>query len=272
MNTRIPRKLGMKGRRQQSPLTHQHRSVVVAGENGDLRSRLGDIGGADKNPAQRLPLRRHLGRLDIRLERVYLTPERIANHADVKETQCRLTAALLAHRDGFGEQNHPGAGSIDRCTRPVRVANRIVQSVAGEQLADRRALSARKNQRVGAGNIVRRSRQKPLAARRLDRPLMGLVVPLHRDDTHARSLSLIIGQFRLSLWKRGRRPPGGVLFSLPATNGKKLFVVEQADVDAHHRLTEPGRYLCQLFRVVRERHRVDDTPGALGGITRFEDA
>ena len=163
------------------PAVVQPREDVDAGA-GPLDDRGADEHGVDRPSAEDVDV-------EVGLERLELSPERIALDGHVEQRQDRLLAA----GDLAREDDHPGARPEDGRARLGEVEDRLAQAPALDEPAHRRALAAGQDQAAEALEVGRLAHANTLDAdggerveMLAERPLEGQDPDLHRGTVAAR--------------------------------------------------------------------------------------
>ena len=171
----VRRQLGMERRRGHVALAHEHRFAAVRREDLDTGARPPDAGRADEDGGHRASERR---RIDLAEEGVDLTAVGVARHRDVDEVQ----AALLRIGHFPRQHDRSGAGAEDGRGPRREGAECLFPGLGLEELPERRRLSARNDQAVGAVEVRGTFRLEALDSDLGERLAMRLEVALERED------------------------------------------------------------------------------------------
>ncbi len=151
MDAGLSRQLRMEGKHQQIVLPGRHYLPVVFGQDLHLGPHFGDDGGADEDAAGGAALQALESQVGF--EALHLATEGVAAYRDIHHAQAGLVfdPALNPLR----HENHSRAGAEQGSTGSHQLENRLAQPIAHHQLPDGGALSARQDQRVHGGHLLR---------------------------------------------------------------------------------------------------------------------
>ncbi len=184
MDAQVAGQLGMEAGDPGPPLARQHRMPVVLRE--DLHGRAGrlDARSPDEHPRKAAAAER--GHVEHRLERVALTPVRVAADRDVDPAERALVGAAVEHVTR--EEDHPGAGAEHREAVVEAPGQRGADAGRVEQPADRGRFAARDHDRIQRAEILGNPHLDGVRAEGLERLTVLPERPLEREQTYFHDL------------------------------------------------------------------------------------
>jgi len=217
----ISGKFGVEGRRKHRSLAYDNGAPFEVDDDLDVRSYFGNDGRSDEHCAHWLA--RHAVYLEIGLKAFDLSPVCISRHADVHYSDAVLAAPL----DLFCQQNGTGAGAENRHTCFDACAQRFHHTEPDQELADRCAFAARKNESADFLEFIRTPDVADICSHREQQLVMALKITLKSENANLH-----------------------VVVRLPATNREPTFLVHVGCADTLHRFTEVHRNLNEFVRIV----------------------
>src|SRR4051794_16389388 len=182
MHPAVPGQLGVKAGGHQIPLADGHdptvgRSAHDPAEHLDRLAGLLDPRRADEHGVHRAAV--DAAQRQVGLEAVDLPAEGVAAHGDVQPADRLLVRRAV--EQPVGEQDHPGAGAVDRQAIGDRLAQRVEQAEPVGELGDRGRLATGQHQAVDGLELLGTADRARLGAPRPQRREVLADVALQRE-------------------------------------------------------------------------------------------
>src|SRR5712691_13506549 len=199
MKAFVARQLRMEGGREQSAVAHRdHGGIAEPRENDDTRTDPRDLRRADEDGVERTA--RHALYVDIRLERIDLTAEGVPLDGDIEE----LSERMRMTRHVLREEDRSGAGAPHRHAVGGSLADLRDDPVVLRELADRRALAARDDERVDVVELLGPAHVDTFRANAAERGEVLAEIALEAEDADASGLvGAITSRGRQGVRRRG---------------------------------------------------------------------
>ena len=149
MNATIGGEFGMEGTGQARTMTNENGLAVVASENFDIGSDVGDEWSPNEDGVERSV---ETEDLDVGLEGIDLTSVGVASHRHRNGVEVDLVVASVL--DAFREQDHASAGAEERQSRRDGTSQRIEQTRRLQKIAHGGALPTRNHDSVETDQMI----------------------------------------------------------------------------------------------------------------------